>query len=80
MPLTDRVPPQNLEAERSVLGAMLIRKEAITEVQEILRADDFYRESHKIVFASSVVAESHTAAPRKRLGTAPQPRKWQPTV
>ncbi|MBQ1876129.1 MAG: replicative DNA helicase [Selenomonas sp.] len=52
MPLTDRVPPQNLEAERSVLGAMLIRKEAITEVQEILRADDFYRESHKIVFAA----------------------------
>lgn len=42
--------PQNIEAEQSVLGAMLIRQEAITETQEILRADDFYREAHRIVY------------------------------
>ncbi len=52
MPQEQRMPPHNLEAERSVLGAMLITKEAITEVQEILRADDFYREAHKLVFAA----------------------------
>lgn len=50
MALPERVPPQNIEAEQAVLGAMLIKKEAILEVQEILRPDDFYREAHRIVF------------------------------
>ena len=50
MPLPERVPPQNIEAEQSVLGAMLIKKEAITRAQELLRPDDFYREAHRIVF------------------------------
>ena len=50
MPLPERVPPQNIEAEQSVLGAMLIKKEAITQAQELLRPDDFYREAHRIVF------------------------------
>lgn len=50
MALPERVPPQNIEAEQAVLGAMLIKKEAIVEVQEILRPDDFYREAHRIVF------------------------------
>ena len=43
MALPERVPPQNIEAEQAVLGAMLIKKEAIIEVQEILQPDDFYR-------------------------------------
>ena len=50
MPLPERVPPQNIEAEQSVLGAMLIKKEVITQAQELLRPDDFYREAHRIVF------------------------------
>ena len=49
MPLPERVPPQNIEAEQSVLGAMLIKKEAITQAQELLRPDDFYREAHRLV-------------------------------
>ena len=48
--MIDRVPPQNIEAEQAVLGAMLIKKEAITQAQELLRPDDFYREAHRIVF------------------------------
>src|SRR5687768_12302054 len=47
---TPHVPPQNLEAEESVLGAMLLSPGAIGAVTEILSADDFYRESHGIVF------------------------------
>ncbi len=47
---SERKPPQNIEAEQAVLGAMLIKQEAITETQEILSADDFYREAHRIVF------------------------------
>ena len=62
MALPDRVPPQNIEAERSVLGAMLIKKEAITEAQEILQPEDFYRETHKIVFeAMMTLAENNEA-------------------
>ena len=41
--LEKRVPLQNIEAEQAVLGAMLIEKEAIIQVSEILRNIDFYR-------------------------------------
>ena len=40
------VPPQNLEAEESVLGAMLLSTTAVGTVSEILGASDFYRERH----------------------------------
>ena len=46
----DRVPPQNLEAEASVLGAMLLSAEAIADVVEILHPDDFYRSAHRKLF------------------------------
>lgn len=49
-PGLDRVPPQNVEAERSTLGSMLLEREAIFKAQEILTADDFYREAHRIVW------------------------------
>ncbi len=48
--LEERVPPQNIEAEQAVLGAMLIDKEAIAKVTEILTSDDFYREAHRVIF------------------------------
>ena len=44
------MPPQNIEAEQAVLGAMLISKEAIAEAAQILNSEDFYREAHRIVF------------------------------
>ncbi|WP_085022661.1 replicative DNA helicase [Anaerovibrio sp. JC8] len=48
--MIDRVPPQNIDAEQAVLGAMLIKKEAIAEVSQILKPEDFYRDAHKIVY------------------------------
>ena len=48
---TDRVPPHNLEAEESVLGSMLLSKDAIAEVLELLHDDDFYRPAHRTVFS-----------------------------
>jgi len=45
-----RVPPQNLEAEQSVLGAILLDNEAINQALEILSGEDFYRESHREIF------------------------------
>lgn len=46
----DRVPPQNIEAEESVLGALMIDKNAITKVADLLLADDFYRGSHQKIY------------------------------
>ena len=42
--------PQSIEAEQSVLGSMIIDKNAITKVMEKLRDEDFYRDGHKVIF------------------------------
>ncbi|HEV3163334.1 MAG TPA: replicative DNA helicase [Isosphaeraceae bacterium] len=49
-PLTDRLPPQNLEAEQGVLGAILLDNEVLHDVVPILDVDDFYRDSHQILY------------------------------
>jgi replicative DNA helicase len=46
----DRTPPQDVAAEQSVLGGMLLSKDAIADVVEILRSGDFYRPAHAAVF------------------------------
>ena len=48
------IPPQNLEAEESVLGAMMLSPGAIGAVSEILDASDFYRESHAKIYRASL--------------------------
>lgn len=52
--LTDRVPPQNLEAEQSTLGSMLIDRGALEKAIEILQAEDFYRDAHQMIFQTFV--------------------------
>ncbi len=47
---TFKVPPHSIEAEQSVLGAMLMDRESIIVVVEILKADDFYKEAHTEIF------------------------------
>ena len=42
-PEYDRTPPQSIEAEQSVLGAMMLSKDAIADVIELIRPGDFYR-------------------------------------
>jgi replicative DNA helicase len=51
-------PPQNLDAEESVLGAMMLSPGAIAAVGEILSAGDFYRESHGIVYRTAIALYS----------------------
>ena len=46
----ERVPPQNLEAEQSVLGSMMLSSEAIADVVELLHPEDFYRSAHRTLF------------------------------
>ncbi len=50
--MEDRIPPQNIEAEQSVLGAMLLSSDAIDKAGEILREDDFYRQDHRVIFSA----------------------------
>ena len=45
-----RVPPHNLEAEESLLGSMLLSREAIASALEICGSDDFYKQSHGAIF------------------------------
>jgi replicative DNA helicase len=47
-----RLPPHNMEAEASVLGAMLLSNEAVADVVEILEADDFYRSAHGRIYTA----------------------------
>jgi replicative DNA helicase len=49
-----RLPPQNLEAEMSVLGGALLENEAINRALEVLRPEDFYRESHRKIFSALI--------------------------
>jgi len=46
----DRTPPQDLAAEQSVLGAMLMSKDAIADVIEFVKGRDFYRPAHEVIF------------------------------
>lgn len=52
--LIKRVPPHSIEAEQSVVGAMLIDKDAITTASEIICGDDFYQTAYGVVFDSVV--------------------------
>lgn len=45
-----RVPPQNIEAEQSVLGALMLDKDAIIKVANLIRIGDFYRDDHNLIF------------------------------
>jgi replicative DNA helicase len=56
----DRMPPQNLEAEQAILGAVLLDKSALYAVTERLVPEDFYRASHQKIFSAMLeLAERH---------------------
>ncbi len=48
----EKMPPQNLEAEESLLGCLLIDKDAIIKIADIVSEDDFYKNSNNIIFAT----------------------------
>ncbi|KUO67638.1 MAG: replicative DNA helicase [Clostridia bacterium BRH_c25] len=52
--MMQRIPPNSVEAEQSVLGAMLLDKEAISTATELISGEDFYREAHKEIFEAIV--------------------------
>jgi replicative DNA helicase len=50
-----RIPPNSIEAEQSVLGAMIIDKEAINSALEIIKPEDFYKEANREIFETMIV-------------------------
>src|SRR5216684_3213280 len=57
--LTAPIPPQNLDAEESVLGAMMLSAAAIEAVSENIDAGDFYRESHAKIYRAAIELYQH---------------------
>jgi len=57
-----RLPPQNLDAERSILGAILIDEDAMFKVSETLRPEHFYDVKHRNIFESMLELYSHQKA------------------
>ena len=53
-----KLPPQNLEAEEAVLGALMIEKASISLVQDILRPESFYKEAHRIIYDTILSLDS----------------------
>lgn len=51
---TNQIPPHDVEAEQSVLGSMIIDKDAIISASEILTAEDFYRPDHKQIYDAMI--------------------------
>lgn len=54
MEFKGKVMPNSMEAERSVLGAMILDKDAINDVVDLIKSEDFYKEAHKLIFDSIV--------------------------
>ena len=50
----ERVPPHSLDAERAVLGGLLLQNSAIDVVLEIIKVDDFYSEANARIFESAL--------------------------
>lgn len=72
----ERVPPQDLDAEQSVLGGMLLSKDAIADVVEIIKGHDFYRPAHETVYQAilDLYAKGEAGRPDHRGRRAGQAR------
>lgn len=49
---SQRIPPQSIDSERALLGAILLRPQALYEVEDILKEDAFYVEKHRVIFTA----------------------------
>ena len=60
--MTDNLPPQNIEAEQAVLGAIFLNTDALSDAMEYVEADDFYRRSHQLLFQAMVDLNNNSEA------------------
>lgn len=49
-----KMPPQNIEAEQAVLGAILIQENSMYKIAEVVSSDDFYRNDHQVIYSAMV--------------------------
>ena len=76
MPPEDRevsalsLPPHSMEAEQSVLGGMMLSKDAIADVIEQLRGRDFYRPAHEVVYEAILDRRLDPANFRRQVDTS----------
>lgn len=61
--MSGRIPPHSIEAERAVLGAILLNKEAFDAVSSIVKAEDFYSDNHRVIYEAivSIVGKNQRA-------------------
>jgi replicative DNA helicase len=72
-----KVPPQNLESERDVLGAVIVRNDLFDAVADVLDGDDFYREMHRVLWRGiAALAAARKPIDMVTLADALKPR-WQ---
>src|SRR5208337_2328900 len=57
--LADQLPPHNLDAERCLLGGILLDNDILTEIDQLLSPDDFYRDAHQVIYRT--MKELHSA-------------------
>lgn len=58
--MSQKLPPQNIEAEFSVLGGLMLEREAFDQISDLIRAEDFYKPTHQIIY--KVISELHQKA------------------
>jgi len=56
---TDKLPPQSIEAEQSILGALMIDKNAIIKIADLVNEDDFYKNSHGKIYKIMLYLYEH---------------------
>ena len=63
MYMSGRIPPHSIEAERAVLGAILLNKDAFDTVSSIVKAEDFYSDNHRVIYEAlaSIVGKNQRA-------------------
>ncbi len=72
-----RLPPQNIEAEQSVLGALMLDKESIIKIADILESDDFYRSIHGNIYQAMIdLYEKNEPIDLLSLTNRLEERKW----
>lgn len=64
-----RIPPQSLEAERALLGSLMLKPEGIHEVTDLVTSDSFYAEKHRAVYRA-MIALAHAGSPIDLLSVA----------
>ena len=57
--ITEKLPPQNVEAEQSVLGALMIDKNAIIKIADLINEEDFYKNSHGKIYKTMLYLYEH---------------------